>query len=528
MKDLVPHISGLAYIPLFMINREEKGIVQKLTIKPRGFQNRVVAPIDCYTYDKRGYLGIPIDYAIERFPDMQFEDRTVMGGECYYNKLPDPNHSNAAPGQADFMQQMEYAANNYFTFIAKAGTGSGKTACALRTAALRGRRTLAIVTSEQLARQWAKAINEHLGVALTDIGWVQSNTMGIEHPFVVGIVHSIANRLYPPEFYQAFGTVIYDEVHRMGAAFFAQSIGRFPSNLKIGLTATDRRKDGAENVFFYYFGRPKVIAKTVIRPCTVHTLSYTPSTRHKVPLWMENSGQILGVLCNDPDRNHFITRIVMKMYEKGRSILVLGDRVEHLQTIRDACVAAGIPQSVTGMFVDQLHTKERKPSYTAVETVRTGMSLFFWRKDDHQLKYKEEVIVGRGIGQTIEVRDSLGRVHSLSRDDLRQQTMVAKKVSVPDAELDRIKRESLIIFATYGMMKEGQDVPRLNAGIDATPRSDGEQAIGRVRRPYTGAPNAVWYTIKDQGHPVLARWSKSRIRDYNTAGAKVLTYGTVG
>lgn len=529
--QMVPHIEGLAYVPLAMLGKEETGLVKKLTIKPRGFQGKVVAPIETFSYDKTGYLGMPIDFAINRFENLVFEDRTVQGGECYYNKLPDPHHPNAAPGQAQFMQEMDYAAANYFTFIAKAPTGSGKTAVALRTAALRGRKTLIVVPSEQLARQWSNAIVQHLGIPMDDIGWVQSNTMGLDHPFVIAIVHSVAGRRYVPEFYSAFGTVIFDEVHRMGAAFFAQAVALFSSNLKIGLTATDRRKDGADPVFLNYFGIPKVVGKTVIRPCTINVLDYEPHQEEggtSVPHYMENSGLILGVLTTDRARNDLCLRIITKMYDKGRTILAIGDRTKHLQDMGKLCEIAGIPSSEIGYFVEQLYTDETKPSFEKLKSTKPNTIAYFWGKDDEQLEYKQPLTIVRALGQSIEVKDDKGIVYACSHTELRTRVMVPKKVSVPQDELDRIKRESVIVFATYGMFKEGQDIARLNAGIDLTPRADGEQAIGRIRRPYPGAPDAVWYTIADQGHPTLKRWTNARIRDYQTAGARIVRHGRVG
>jgi len=43
-----------------------------------------------------------------------------------------------------------------------------------------------------------------------------------------------------------------------------------------------------------------------------------------------------------------------------------------------------------------------------------------------------------------------------------------------------------IIIATYGMMSEGTDIPRIDTLFLATPRVDIEQVVGRIRRPVAG------------------------------------------
>lgn len=58
------------------------------------------------------------------------------------------------------------------------------------------------------------------------------------------------------------------------------------------------------------------------------------------------------------------------------------------------------------------------------------------------------------------------------------------------------------------------DIPRLNAGIDATPRSDAIQLIGRIRRPYPDKKKPLWYTIVDRKSKVFVRHYNSRKREY--------------
>jgi superfamily II DNA or RNA helicase len=82
------------------------------------------------------------------------------------------------------------------------------------------------------------------------------------------------------------------------------------------------------------------------------------------------------------------------------------------------------------------------------------------------------------------------------------------------AYFEHIKLNAQVLFATYGMMREGISIDRLDLGIDATPQSKATQLIGRIRRPFKNKPLPIWYTINDINDPVLAKYSKARIKEY--------------
>ena len=71
------------------------------------------------------------------------------------------------------------------------------------------------------------------------------------------------------------------------------------------------------------------------------------------------------------------------------------------------------------------------------------------------------------------------------------------RYKISQAELTRVKAESQVIFATYPMMKEAVDIPRLDCGIEATPKGDNIQGIGRVRRYRKGKRKPRWIIIRD-------------------------------
>lgn len=78
-----------------------------------------------------------------------------------------------------------------------------------------------------------------------------------------------------------------------------------------------------------------------------------------------------------------------------------------------------------------------------------------------------------------------------------------------------------VLFATYGMMKEGTDLPWFDTLIFATPRSDVKQAVGRILREYENKKPPVVFDVVHEDSPVFHGYSKKRRAYYDEAKAVV-------
>ena len=117
--------------------------------------------------------------------------------------------------------------------------------------------------------------------------------------------------------------------------------------------------------------------------------------------------------------------------------------------------------------------------------------------------------------------------------ELMRNTVCQAGVPVKDAdlyisgktkkELERTKIKPLI-FATYGMMAEGTDIPWWDCCVLAAPRAAGKQAVGRILREYEGKPSPVVIDILDYDSPVFERYAASREWFYREVGADVIRY----
>jgi superfamily II DNA or RNA helicase len=407
-------------------------------------------PIPLYDAESYpGMIGVPIDWGVRTYGHREeIEDHTVQGSVFDPPNRPDPTHERVHDPEAQqaFHDDLLEAMEEEFAVAATAPTGSGKTVVALWVAADLGRSTLVIAPTQQIAKQWRTAAVELLGMDPDDVGVAQGKVCQYNKPLVIGIINSVAGSDYAPEFYHAFGTVIWDEVHRYATQKWHATLFMFPSAYKLALSATlGKRKDKADPVYQLQFGMGQVVSTAQALPVKVHVMSFnTPGA-----VYGEEDRQVaLMCLARDQARNDLLAQIITLLYDNGRTVLAVGESIAHVERIIQLLREADIPEAEIGQFTAS-HTRE---------------------------------------------------------DGSRAPTS-------PEY-LDWCRERPAIIVGTYGMWKEGTDVPRLDAGVELTPRADATQLLGRVRRPYEGKTSALWYTILDKKFGMFHGYLKARQKDY--------------
>jgi superfamily II DNA or RNA helicase len=220
--------------------------------------------------------------------------------------------------------------------IVQAKPGWGKTVVALAIAAALKVPTLVVVHKEFLMDQWKERIATFLPGA--SIGHVQQGLCDFHgRSIVMGMVHSLAGADYPPDFYEWPGLVMTDEVHRISARTWSVVPARFKAKWRLGFTATPRRKDAADGVFWNHIGpilfagKEERLKPQVKRVWTnfklVQTERFNPNLapRHL----------IIRFLCASRHRNDLIVDQVIQALAKGRKCIVLSERLEHLSRLED-------------------------------------------------------------------------------------------------------------------------------------------------------------------------------------------------
>lgn len=242
-------------------------------------------------------------------------------------------------------------------FILRAGTGFGKTIMGLFLAAYLGRHTLIVVTKEDLMKRWRDEIQRCFGIPKSEIGILQGDKIASK-PFTVGMIHTLAKarEKYPDSLRARFGTVIFDECHRLAADLFNHTAYSFPARHRIGLTATPKRQDGKELLLYAHVGPVAIVGEqTPMEPKIIRYTSawHCPrdSNGHKIPHSPGKSGHVLKALCGSQARNNMIADLASTAVLKlSRKVVVMSDIVNHLKNLRALCSAMGVPGSKMGFY----------------------------------------------------------------------------------------------------------------------------------------------------------------------------------
>ncbi len=465
-------LEGWLWVPLEYF-ADLKAIKKELTFKPKKLGDSLPVPIQMYSEERDGYLGVPPYWGMQNVA-LECENKTTLGkefaSEC---KKLDHNHKAVKEPevQETFLRHLEnyvICNHNPLFFRVEAATGTGKTCCA---AYLAGRvikqKTLILSHMLRLSQQWLETFRDILGVPEDRIGIVDGTRKDWrDKDVVISTLQTIGLHpgSMPEEFYKEFGVVIFDEVHKAGAPHFCQAAWQFPAAIRIGLSATHERKDGAHKVIENFLGPIAVSSQQRALPIRVYPVWYT--SRKK--LWGDTHGARMLCLSRDDARNRRIAGLIKKAYDGGRQGIIVSESIKHLELLMDMCNSLGIPKDVMGQFTATKNTTKQ---------VQAGE---------------------------------------------RWQTVTKKKVQKA-SELEHIKKESQLLFCSYGMIKEGIDIPRLDFGLAATPRTDGIQLIGRLRRPYEGKKSPVlWIDIVDKRCDRSLRYHKCRLKDYDKCNADVV------
>ena len=248
--------------------------------------------------------------------------------------------------------------------------GGGKTVLALYIISLLKKKTIVVVHKDFLMTQWRDRISQFLPNA--KIGKIQQNTIDIENKdIVLAMVQSLSQKEYDPSVFSSFGLAIFDECHHLGAEVFSKSMAKVSSKYMLGLSATPDRKDGLRKVFEWYIGPMVYSSKTDKNIDYIETRIYEYMNDDyqysKIDKIHTKNGpkpcmpKMINNISDCIHRNLFINDLIKTEYEKGRKILVLGDRREYLNRT-EKWIKENINPNIVGQYVGGMKPAELRDS----------------------------------------------------------------------------------------------------------------------------------------------------------------------
>lgn len=252
------------------------------------------------------------------------------------------------------------------TGVLVAPPGTGKTVLACAMIAEVGQPAAIIVNKAELLAQWRQRLDTFLelgdGQAVGSLGGSKDRRGGVVDLFML---QSLSHRDAPAGLLDAYGLVIVDECHTIGAPSAAAAVNDVAVRLWRGLSATPYRADQMDAVITMQCGpiRHEIPDQTTfVKHLIVHRTDFTTDEVGSDGVSFQ---ALYGELATDPDRNALIASDIADAARRGRHSLALSNRIEHLHRLDEALRARG----VTPMLLHGgLASAERSVVRTALDT----------------------------------------------------------------------------------------------------------------------------------------------------------------
>lgn len=220
--------------------------------------------------------------------------------------------------------------------VLSAPTAFGKTVTAAAIIARRGVNTLVLVHRTELLKQWQERLQAFLSVGPDQIGTIGGGKAKPTGKIDIAIMQSLSRKGEVNPLVESYGQVIVDECHHVGASSFDAILKRVQARYVLGLTATPFRRDGQQPIIFMQCGPIRYVAASPAG--APHDLEVIPHVRDKRLELTPEAGiqDVFRYIAADQERTVAIADEVEAAFRQGRKVLVLTERTEHLDAIRNA------------------------------------------------------------------------------------------------------------------------------------------------------------------------------------------------
>lgn len=217
--------------------------------------------------------------------------------------------------------------------------GFGKTVLGAYMITRRKCSTLVIVHRQLLLEQWRTQIGIFLERDSKFIGQIGAGKRKMTGEIDVAMIQSLSRKDAVDDIVTKYGQVIVDECHHVPVVSFERVLSEVKARYIVGLTATPQRRDGHQPIIHMQIG-PIRFKGDSRRQMERHFFEHrlvVRETNFDVPV--QTSGLTIqglyGLLVTDEKRNEQIIDDVLSVMEEGRSPILLTERKDHLDLLRD-------------------------------------------------------------------------------------------------------------------------------------------------------------------------------------------------
>lgn len=233
------------------------------------------------------------------------------------------------------------------TGILCAPTGFGKTVVSAKIISELKTNTLIIVNRNNLLNQWKEKLSYFLDIDKKEIGQCGASKENLNGKLDIASYQSLINKDNISKLISGYGLVIVDECHHVAAFTFEKVLKSIRSKYVYGLTATPTRKDGWHKIIYMQCGdiRVRISNRELSQNKNVDHIVFIRKTNYKYISEDEKIkiSEIYSDMSSNEIRNSLIIDDVCKCVKNGRIPIILTERIEHLQMLKEKLEILGIP-----------------------------------------------------------------------------------------------------------------------------------------------------------------------------------------
>ena len=285
--------------------------------------------------------------------------------------------------------------NDYSLLVAP--PGFGKTAVAATVIAKRLVKTLVLVHKTALLEQWAQRLSDYFKIDIASIGILGKGKKKLNGNLDIATLQSLKNR---PELIENYSQVIIDEAHHIPAVSFEVPLKRFRGKYMLGLSATPKRKDGMEAIMYLQCG--DIVQSKIEKNRLKHTLKVVNTSYETM---LKHFSLMLGEITEDEKRNRQIVDEILKL--RSRKILVLSERIEHLNTLWHLLDAKGVNAV---LIYGGLKSKEKRLQFEKAKVASVVLATSSYIGEGIDIGHLDTIVFTMPISYSERVVQYLGRV----------------------------------------------------------------------------------------------------------------------
>lgn len=235
--------------------------------------------------------------------------------------------------------------------------GRGKTSLTLLAINEIQLRTLILVRTRLLIKQWIEEIHKIFDINDNEIGIITSGKK-TEGKITVATVQSIINlsREEKQRLSCTYGHVVCDECHEAAASQYFKLLQIFKCRKITGLTATPFRKDGKSRILASYIGTITKVDDSGIIPVKFDFVKTEFDFKHDGR--KNEYTQMIDNLIIDEKRNNLILEKIKQYTDLGRVAFVYSSRIKHLEDLQQQ-LKEKWPELKSGLIVNKTSDGKR-------------------------------------------------------------------------------------------------------------------------------------------------------------------------